>query len=427
MKNVIEVSGLDFNKVVLENPLPAVVAFYSNDCPICMQVLPLFDHMAREFSENMIFAKVNKDFNRNLSNQYKVRASATILFFREGKEFCRRLSGYIRRPELKCLIREVLGGECECLKKDKTECDVLILGGGPAGLTAAIYAARSKLFTVIVDDSFVGGQVSTTYHVANYPGTNGVIHGTALMNNMKKQALDFGAQIDDMQDIEEITLEGGVKKLQTQKTDYHARTVVIATGATPRKLNVEGEETFAGRGVHYCATCDAALYQDAHVMVVGGGDAAVEEAVFLTRYAKKVTVIHRRDSFSATKAAQDELFKNPAIEVLFNTACIAIHGQDFVTSVTLEDTKTKKTRQESIDGIFIYIGMRPMSKLFEKQLKMDDIGYILTDENMQTSLQGVFAAGDVRKKEVRQIATAVGDGSVAGIMAGRYLAKIELD
>jgi len=306
-----------------------------------------------------------------------------------------------------------------------TECDLLILGAGPAGLTSAIYAARSRLRTVVVDTGVAGGQVASTYQVANYPGTDGVIKGIDLVNNMKKQALDFGAQIDDMQEIRQIDLSAEIKKLQTAKTEYYARSVIIATGSVPRKLNVEGEEKFTGKGVHYCATCDGAFYADADVIVVGGGDAAVEEAVFLTRYAKKVFVVHRRDHFTATKSAQEELFNNRSVEVLFNTEVKAINGTDFVTGVTLLNNKEKETYEMDIDGIFIYVGTQPQSSLFRGQVEIDDYGYIITDENLQTSVKGVFAAGDVRKKEIRQITTAVGDGTVAAIMAGRFLAGLK--
>lgn len=317
---------------------------------------------------------------------------------------------------------EAFKKELENPENNRKECDVLILGGGPAGLTAAIYTARAKLDTIIVDEGIVGGQVASTYQVANYPGTDGVIKGIDLVNNMKKQAVDFGARIDDMQALVKVELSGDIKKISTGKTDYFARSVIIATGAAPRKLNVDGEDKFTGKGVHYCATCDGAFYYDANVIVVGGGDAAVEEAVFLTRFAKKVTVVHRRDHFTAVKSAQDELFKNPAIEVLFNTEVKAIHGTDFVTGVTLFNNKTNSSYEMPIDGIFIYIGNEPKSQMFKGLLETDERGYIMTDENMQTSVKGVFAAGDVRKKEVRQITTAVGDGTVAAVMAGRYLA-----
>lgn len=425
MNTVTDITAADFQQAVLENSLPVAVIFYSSDCPICVSVLPLFERMAQLFAGKILFAKINKDYNRDLSKEYHVRASSTILFFMGSYEFCRRLSGYIRLPELQRTLESMVAGKCECKKQERIECDVLILGSGPAGLTAAIYAARARLFTVVVDDSFVGGQVATTWHVSNYPGTNGTIRGVDLVGNMKRQALDFGAQIDDMQQITDIMLEGPVKTLSTKKTDYLARSVILATGAHPRKLNIEGEEALAGRGVHYCATCDGALYQDAHVLVVGGGDAAVEEAVFLTRYAKKVTLVHRRDTLTASRAAQDELFKNPSIEVLYNHTVIAVHGDNFVTGVTLQDVNTKQTQQVTIDGVFIYIGMQPMSKLFEGQLALSDGGYIITDDKLRTSRDGVFAAGDVRLKEIRQITTAVSDGTIAGIMAGRYISEKE--
>ncbi|AGC69398.1 thioredoxin-disulfide reductase [Thermoclostridium stercorarium subsp. stercorarium DSM 8532] len=417
-----EITEKEFETAVLSCNLPAAAIFYSDGCPAISSVMPVFENISAMFSDKMRFVKVNKDANPGLARKYNAEHGSTIVFFRDGKNFGKTISGYTDETELKRAIEDVLSNKCEYLERDKTSCDVLILGGGPAGLTAAIYAARARLYTVIVDENTVGGQVATTYQVANYPGTNGVISGIDLVNNMKKQALDFGARIDDLQDILKIDLTGEIKKLKTKKTDYYARAVIIATGATPRKLGIEGEEKFTGKGVHYCATCDGALYYDANVIVVGGGDAAVEEAVFLTRFAKKVTVVHRRDHFTAVKSAQDELFKNPAIEVLFNTEVKAIHGTDFVTGVTLFNNKTNSSYEMPIDGIFIYIGNEPKSQMFKGLLETDERGYIMTDENMQTSVKGVFAAGDVRKKEVRQITTAVGDGTVAAIMAGRYLA-----
>lgn len=422
MNKITDVTHSNFSQTVLESKLPVAVIFYGKDCPICVTVMPQVLRLTEEYSGKMLFAKVSRDSNPDLCKQYGIRVSPTVLFFSGGKESCQRMAGYIRYPELKCIIEQTLSGKCECLKRDKIECDVLVLGGGPAGLTSAIYTARSKLFTVVVDDSFIGGQVATTWHVANYPGTKGAIHGIELVNNMKQQALDFGTVIDDMQDIISVSLEGRIKKLETRTADYYARSVIIATGATPKKLNVEGEKDLTGRGVHYCATCDAALYQDAHVMVVGGGNSAVEEAVYLSRFASKVTVVQREDRLTATKSAQQELFNNPSIRVLFNTEVTKISGENFVTSATLINNITKEIQQETIDGIFVYIGMAPMSKLFTGQLSMDEHGYIHTDNQLQTSQSGVFAAGDVRVKEVRQIATAVGDGAIAGIMAEKYLA-----
>ncbi|HEY9060354.1 MAG TPA: thioredoxin-disulfide reductase [Pseudobacteroides sp.] len=300
-------------------------------------------------------------------------------------------------------------------------CDVLIIGAGPAGLTAAIYAARSKLHTVVIDTSLPGGQVASTFHIANYPGTNGVIRGIDLMENMKKQALDFGAQIDDMQSIKSIDFTGEEKYIKTDTNDYYAKSVIIATGAEPRKLPVESERQFRGRGIHYCATCDGALYVDANVIVVGGGTSAVEESLFLTRYAKSITIINRSGQFKASRSSVDEVLKNPQIKVLWNTEIKDVSGENFVQKVVFHNKETGETTEMDTDGIFVYIGMEPNVSLFKGILNISEYGYIITDNNMSTNVPGVFAAGDIRDKEIRQISTAVGDGTIAGIMAERFI------
>ncbi|MDI9513850.1 MAG: thioredoxin-disulfide reductase [Bacillota bacterium] len=300
-------------------------------------------------------------------------------------------------------------------------CDVLIIGAGPAGLTAAIYAARSRLFTVVLDSGIPGGQVATTYQVANYPGTNGVIRGLDLVGNMNKQALDFGARIDDLQEIEEIRLEGFEKYVRTKENDYYAKAVIIATGSEPKKLPVEEEREFRGRGIHYCATCDGAFYQDSDLIVVGGGVSAFEEALFLTRYARKVTIVIRSDTAKASKSSIEDAKKSSQIEIVHNTTVKKVIGENFVEGVVLENTKTGSTSQMKVDGVFVYIGSLPNTKLFSPWLQLSDYGYIVTDENMATNIPGVFAAGDVREKEVRQISTAVGDGTIAGVMVEKYI------
>ncbi|MCX8129049.1 MAG: thioredoxin-disulfide reductase [Clostridia bacterium] len=306
-------------------------------------------------------------------------------------------------------------------EREKIYCDVLVMGGGPAGLSSAIYAARAKLFTVVVDEGLIGGQVATTFHVANYPGTNGVIRGTDLMENMKKQALDFGVQIDDLKEIIEVNLSADCRCIKTEDTDYYPKSVIIATGAQPRKLPAEGEKEFRGRGIHYCATCDGALYQDADVLVVGGGNSAVEEAVFLTRYAKYVTIIHQFENFQASKAAQDEVFKNPGIRIIWNSEIRKVSGENFIKSVTVENIKTKELSEIPAEGVFVYIGMEPKTDMFKEKVSMDESGYIISDEDMKTGIPGIFVAGDVRVKKIRQIATATSDGVIAGIMAERYI------
>jgi len=411
----------NFEKDVLQSELPVLVDFYSEDCPPCEALSPVIDRMAERYGEYMRFVKIFRQQNRQLAEKLNVKSSPTILFFKNGKEVCSRLNGYITKPELRKSIESAAGEACTRKERGKVYCDVLILGAGPAGLSTAIYAARAKLVTVVVDEGLPGGQVATTFHVANYPGTNGVIRGVDLMENMKKQALDFGAQIDDLKEVFELSLYGDEKYIRTEDTDYYAKSIVIATGATPRKLPAQGEREFRGRGVHYCANCDGAMYQDANVLVIGGGNSAVEEAVFLTRYARHVTIIHQFDHFQASRVAQDEALKNPNISIIWDSEVRKVNGENFVKSVTIENLKTGKMQEIECNGLFVYIGMEPRTKLFKGTVSLNDYEYIITDEDMRTNIPGVFAAGDVRDKKIRQIGNAVGDGVIAGIMSERYI------
>lgn len=418
---ITDINTENFENEVQKSNLPVVVYFYSEDCPPCIAIAPMIDRMAESYKDRMKFVSVFRQQNRQLAEGYNIKSSPTVMFFKDGQEVCSRLTGYISKPEFREAIEGVLGGKCILKERQKVYCDVLIIGAGPAGLTAGIYASRAKLYTVIVDEGLPGGQVATTFHVANYPGTNGVVRGMDLVENMKKQVLDFGAQIDDLKEISEVILNSDEKHVKTEDTDYYAKTLIIATGAQPRKLPAEGEREFRGRGIHYCATCDGALYQDAKVLVVGGGNSAVEEAVFLTRYAREVTIIHQFDNFQASKAAQDEAFKNPNIKVVWNSEVRKVTGDAFVTGAAIENVKTGEKTELETDGLFVYIGMEPKTALFKDKLHVNDYGYIITDEDLRTNIPGVFAAGDVRDKKIRQISTAVGDGTIAGVMVERFI------
>lgn len=416
-----EINAQVFEQEVLKHSQPVIVYFYSDDCAPCIAFAGVYQRMAEKYAAQMKFVKIHRQQNRQLAESYRIKTSPAVLFLKNGQEVCSRLHGYISHQELKDVIEGVLGGTCLSQEKEKIYADVVILGAGPAGLSAAVYAARAKLYTVVIDESMTGGQVSTTYHVANYPGTNGVIRGLDLMENMTKQALSFGTQIDDMKTVKEVRLEGPEKAVITDDAEYYAKTLIIATGAQPRKLPAEGEKEFRGRGVHYCATCDGAMYQDADVLVVGGGNSAAEEAIFLTRYAKHITMVHRKDRFTASKASADEVLNHPNISVLWNQEIKKVQGETFVTGVLLEDTVTGEQKELPAEGIFVYIGMQPRTEPFRDKVMLDDYGYILTDEDMKTNIPGVFAAGDVRRKNIRQISTAVGDGTIAGIMVEKYI------
>lgn len=303
---------------------------------------------------------------------------------------------------------------------EKLEFDTLILGGGPAGFSAGIYTARGELKTAIIDINMLGGQPSNYMELENYPSYT-VIGGYDLMEKFEQHADKFGVQKYPMQEIESINLTSTPKIIKTKDFEFQGKTVIIATGAKPMKLGVKGEEEFLSRGVSYCAVCDGAFYKDKIVAVVGGGNSAVEEAIYLTRFAKKVYIIHRRNELRADKIIQERAFKNDKIEFIWDSTVKEITGDTLVKSAILENVKTKEISQLQIDGIFPYIGITPNTDGINGQLSQDAKGFIVTDETMQTSIEGVFAVGDVRTTPLRQVITAAADGATAGVYAVKYI------
>ncbi len=300
------------------------------------------------------------------------------------------------------------------------EFDTVILGGGPAGLSAAIYASRGAVSTAVIDVSMMGGQPSNYLELENYPGFP-IVGGFDLMEKFEEHADKFGVQKFPMQEIEKIDLTSNPKVILTKECEFKAKTVIIATGAQPMKLGVPGEAEFVGRGVSYCAVCDGAFYKNKIVAVVGGGNAAVEEAMYLTKFADKVYVIHRRDELRADRIVQERAFKNDKIEFIWNSVVKEIKGEDLVNTAVLENVKTGERTNLAVNGVFPYIGMTPNVENITGQLEQDANGFILTDETMQTSVEGVFAAGDVRKTPLRQVITAAADGAVGAVYAVKYL------
>ena len=306
---------------------------------------------------------------------------------------------------------------------DKTF-DIIILGGGPAGLSAAIYAARSAAKTAIIDISMLGGQPSNYLELENYPGF-AKIGGYDLMEKFEEHADMFGIQKFPMEEIQSVDLTSDIKTVTTLNGEFKAKSIIIATGAQSKKLGVEGEKEFVGRGVSYCAVCDGAFYKDKVVAVVGGGNAAVEEASYLTKFASKVYLIHRRDELRADKIVQERAFKNEKLEFIYDTIVNKINGENLVRSATIENVKTHEIKDLAIDGIFPYIGFEPNADLFTGQVKQDKNGFIIVDEAMQTSVKGVYAIGDVRVTPLRQVITAAADGAIAAVYAGRYIETLE--
>ena len=296
--------------------------------------------------------------------------------------------------------------------------DTVILGGGPAGLSAAIYAARGAVSTAIVDINMLGGQPSNYLELENYPGFQ-VVEGFDLMEKFEEHADKFGVQKFPMQEIESVDLKN--KIIKTKEYEFRAKTIIIATGAQPMKLGVPGEKEFVGRGVSYCAVCDGAFYRNKIVAVVGGGNAAVEEAMYLTKFADKVYVIHRRNELRADKIVQERAFKNEKIEFIWDSVVKEIKGENLVTTAVLENVKTKEISNLSVNGVFPYIGITPNVELITGQLEQDARGFIVTDDTMATSVEGVFAVGDVRTTPLRQVITAAADGAVGAVYAVKYL------
>lgn len=299
--------------------------------------------------------------------------------------------------------------------------DTIIIGAGPAGMTAALYAARSNLKVALIEGGLPGGQMNNTSDIENYPGYAN-ISGPELAEKMFEPLENLG--VEHLYGfVETIENHGDVKKVITDDQEFETRTVIVATGSKHRLLGVPGEEELNSRGVSYCAVCDGAFFRDQDLLVVGGGDSAVEEAIFLTQFAKSVTIVHRRDELRAQKVLQDRAFANEKINFIWDSVVKEIKGENRVESVVIENVKTNQVTEHAFGGVFIYVGLDPVSE-FTKDLQIqDESGWIVTDDHMKTSVAGVFAVGDVRQKDLRQVTTAVGDGAIAGQEAYKYITE----
>ncbi|SHE45637.1 thioredoxin-disulfide reductase [Clostridium fallax] len=306
------------------------------------------------------------------------------------------------------------------MSKEVKKIDLMIIGGGPAGLTSAIYSARAKMNMLLIEDAILGGQVRTSYSIENYPGFKNV-EGGKLADLMEEQAKEQGATIDEFDFIEKVSLSDEEKTIETSSYIYKPKAVIIATGATPKKIPIENEEKFLGKGIHYCAVCDGAIYTDKVVAVVGGGNAALEEALFLSKFAKKVIMIRRHDYFNGEVSTLQQVEKNPKIEIMYNWDLVNGYGGEFLEYLKVKNVKTQEEKDIKVDGLFGYIGTKPKTDLFKDYINLNSRGYIITDENMRTNIKGVYGAGDVREKEFRQITTAVADGTIAALDAEKYI------
>ncbi len=302
--------------------------------------------------------------------------------------------------------------------------DVIIIGGGPAGLSAGIYTARARLKSLLIESENFFSQLALTDRIENYPGFPEGVTGSSLLERFKRQAKDFGLEFSSS-NVKGIKREENKWLIETEDRVYESLAIIIAVGVRPKRLGVKGETEFTGRGVSFCAICDGILFKDRDIVVVGGGDTAVEEAIFLSRFAKKIYLVHRRDSLRATKILQERLLSNERIEIIWDSVVEEICGKKGVEKIKVRNLKTKEEREIPCSGVFVSIGFIPNTEVFKGILGLDSEGYIITDENMKTNLEGVFSCGDCRLKPLRQIVTAVSDGAVAAVSTEKYIEELK--
>lgn len=419
-----EISSLEFEKEVLQGG-KVILDFYSTECPPCEAVAPKFDSLAGMYGHEIKFLKIYRQQNRELADKLGVKSSPTLLFFDQGKEVAERLAGGIKKSEiihrLNSMLPKTSVKEIEAkIKPQVSDYDVIILGGGPGGLTAGLYLCQAKINTVLVDISLPGGHVSTTHEVSNYPGFIDPQAGYMLSHNMSEQTKLCGTVFKVAVDVTKVDLVRREVVIDEFET-IRAKRIIIATGTTPNLTGAKGERELKGKGISYCATCDAKYFVDKEVIVIGGGNSAVEESDFISKFASKITIVHQFDAFTANKTAQQKLLENPKINPLFLHEPRSFRKENDRMFVEVEDLKTKELKTLSADGVFIFIGMKPNLGLFSDKLELDKWGYIKTDDEMRTSIPHVYAVGDVISKKYRQITTAVADGTIAAISIAKDL------
>lgn len=420
-----EIQELDFQKEVLEKGY-AVVDFYSTECPPCEALASKYESLSEIYGEDINFVKIFRQGNRELASDLDITGSPALLFYKDGRLTGDKLSGGILRSDIMKNLDALLGKDKAVemhkrIENVETETDVLILGGGPAGLTAGIYLAQAHIKTILVDTALPGGYVSTTHLVSNYPGFIEPQNGYMLSHFMSEQAKSNGVEFRVAIEVNQVDLENKIIKIDAYET-IKARKIIIATGSKPRPLGVAGEDLYRGNGISYCATCDAKYFQDKEVVIIGGGNSAIEEALFISKFASKITIVHQFDHLQANKAAQTKVTSDDKIEILFEHEPREFKKYGTMDmGVIVEDLKSGKKKELKSNGIFIFVGFVPNIESFGNKLKLDQWGYLEADEEMRTNLDGIYAVGDVKSKPYRQITTAVSDGTIAAISVGKEL------
>lgn len=420
-----EINASEFEKEVL-NGGKVVLDFYSTECPPCEALAPKFDAMAELYGDKIKFLKVFRQGNRELATELGVSSSPTLLFFDNGKQILDTISGGIKKAEIsERLDKMVTPEEAQEIKSRikpvVSEYDVAILGGGPAGLTAGIYLGQAKIKTVLIDPALPGGYMGITHQVSNYPGFDQPQNGYMLAHFMSEQAKHTGIDFKVAVDVTSVDL---VKKeiVIDQMETIRAKKIIIGTGTSPNTMNAPGEKDYKGRGISYCATCDAKYYVDKDVTVIGGGNSAVEEALFITKFARKVTMVHQFDALTANQTAIDHLNANDKITVMYSHEPRKFEKRGDKMVATLENLKTKETVELEGDGVFVFIGFKANTSVLGDVLpELDQWGYIKTDEDRKTSIPDVYAIGDIISKKYRQITTSVADGTIAAMTISKEL------
>ena len=399
---------------------PVMVEFSAPWCVYCRRLAPALESVAEEYRDTLVFGAVNIDDEPELAQSEKIEVVPTLLIYQNGQ-----VLGSIVAPEsraqLVAFIEETLQHREQEANITEHIYDMIVVGGGPGGYTAALYAARAGLDTVILEKLSAGGQMALTEQIDNYPGFEDGIDGFSLGEKMKRGTERFGVETK-LTEVLSLDLSGTVKKAATSEGPLFARTIVLATGAGPRELGIEGEQELIGKGVNYCAACDGMFYKNKTVVIAGGGNTAAADALILSRICKKVIVVHRRDTLRATKIYHEPLMKAENVEFRWDSEIIELLHDEKVIGIRLRNVKTGEETTLACDGVFVSIGRKPSSELVKDQVEVDPAGYIIADESTRTNIPGVFAVGDVRTKALRQVVTAVADGATAVHYAEEYLA-----
>ena len=399
---------------------PVMVEFSAPWCVYCRRLAPALESVAEEYRDTLVFGAVNIDDEPELAQSEKIEVVPTLLIYQNGQ-----VLGSIVAPEsraqLVAFIEETLQHREKEANITEHIYDMIVVGGGPGGYTAALYAARAGLDTVVLEKLSAGGQMALTEQIDNYPGFEDGIDGFSLGEKMKRGTERFGVETK-LTEVLSLDLSGTVKKAETSEGPLFARIIVLATGAGPRELGIEGEQELIGKGVNYCAACDGMFYKNKTVVIAGGGNTAAADALILSRICKKVIVVHRRDTLRATKIYHEPLMKAENVEFRWDSEIIELLHDEKVIGIRLRNVKTGEETTLACDGVFVSIGRKPSSELVKDQVEVDPAGYIIADESTRTNIPGVFAVGDVRTKALRQVVTAVADGATAVHYAEEYLA-----